>query len=59
MEAGSLIGREISVKSSNKKRFLEGLKSNDPLVREAVSNHILLKGIDDFCDIMWRYYAGK
>ncbi|MGQ9718233.1 MAG: nucleotidyltransferase domain-containing protein [Nitrososphaerales archaeon] len=57
VEAGSLIGREISVKSSNKKQFLEGLKSNDPLVREVVSNHILLKGIDDFCDIMWRYYA--
>ncbi|NWG09879.1 MAG: nucleotidyltransferase domain-containing protein [Nitrososphaerales archaeon] len=57
VEAGSLIGRVISVKSSNKKRFLEGLKSNDPLVREVVSNHILLKGIDDFCDIMWRYYA--
>jgi len=56
-EAGSLIDREISVKSANKKQFLKGLMDGDPLIMEVVSSHVLLKGLDDFCSIMWRYYA--
>ena len=58
-EVGSLIGREINVKSMNKKRFLKGLEDGDPLIREVVSSHIVLKGVDEFCDIMWRYYARR
>jgi len=56
-KAGNLIGRETSVKSSTKRQFLKGLENGDPLIREVVSNHIVLKGIDEFCDTMWRYYA--
>ena len=56
-EAGNLVGREISVKSSNKEQFLKGLENGDPLIREVVSSHVILKGVDDFCDIMWRYHA--
>ncbi len=56
-ETGNLVGREISLKCTNKKRFLKGLEDGDPLIREVVSDHIILKGIDDFCDIMWRYHA--
>ncbi len=56
-EAASLAGREVSVKSANRKQFVKGLEDNDPLISEVVSNHVLLKGVDDFCDIMWRYYA--
>jgi len=58
-KAGNLIDRETSVKSSTKRQFLKGLENGDPLVREVVSNHIVLKGIDEFCDTMWRYYARK
>lgn len=58
-ETGNLIGREISVKSANKRQFLKGLEDGDPLIREVVSNHVVLKGVDDFCDIMWRYYARR
>lgn len=58
-EAANLVGREISVKSSSKKRFLKGLEDGDPLIREVVSGHIALKGVDDLCDIMWRYYARR
>ena len=54
---GNLVGREITIKYTSKKRFLEGLDRGDPLIREVVSNHVVLKGIDDLCDIMWRYYA--
>jgi predicted nucleotidyltransferase len=57
--AGSLIDREISVKSANKKQFLKGLMDGDPLTMEIVSNHIILEGVDDFCNMMWRCYAGR
>jgi len=59
MKAGNLIGRETSVKSSTRRQFLKGLENGDPLVREVASNHVVLKGIDEFCDTMWRYYARK
>jgi len=56
-EAGNLVGREISIKSTNKEQFLKGLENGDPLIREVVSSHVILKGVDDFGDIMWRYHA--
>ena len=56
-ETGSLIDREVNIKSTNMKQFLDGLMDNDPLMMEVVSNHIVLKGIDDFCEIVWRYNA--
>jgi predicted nucleotidyltransferase len=58
-EVGDLIDREVTMKSADKRQFIDGLKNNDPLVREVVSDHLTLKGIDDFCEIMWRYYAGQ
>lgn len=58
-ETGSLIDREVNLKSTSMKQFLNGLMDNDPLIMEVVSNHIVLKGIDDFCEIMWRYNAGR
>lgn len=57
-ELGDIIGRRISIKSSSRKQFLDGLKNADPLVREVALAHITLKGADDFCTILWEYYAG-
>jgi predicted transcriptional regulator len=56
-EVGDRVGREISAKYGTRGQFLKGLEEGDPLVREVVSNHILLRGLDDFCEIMWRHYA--
>jgi hypothetical protein len=56
-EASRLIDREISVKSTTEEQFLKGLMNGDPLIREVAANHIILKGIDNTCDIMWKYYA--
>jgi len=58
-EASSLIDREVSVKYSTRLKFIQGLEAGDPLVREVVSNHIVLKGVDGFCEMMWRYYAKR
>lgn len=59
MEVGSLVNRAISVKSAGKARFMEGLRNRDPLIVEVVADHIILKGTDEFCDMMWVYHAGR
>lgn len=56
-EVGDLIGRKINVKSTNRKEFQQGLEDKDPLLMEVILNHIVLKGIDNFCELMWRHYA--
>lgn len=56
-ETGNIVGRTISVKSASRRLFMQGLRENDPLISEVVSGHIILKGVDDFCEILWRYYA--
>src|SRR5574337_526452 len=38
IEATNMVGREISLKSANRQQFLEGLRNNDPLIKEVVSN---------------------
>ncbi len=58
-EVGSLLRREINVKSASEKQFLNGLASNDPLMVEVVADHITLKGIDNICDLLWRNYAKR
>ena len=59
LKTASLIGRNINIKSTTESKFSSSLKNNDPLINEVVSNHIVLKGVDKFCDIMWRYYETK
>jgi hypothetical protein len=59
VEVGKLIGREISVKSITEEIFLEGLMNGDPLIREVISNHITLKGIDTVCNAMWLYHTKR
>lgn len=56
-EVEELISRDINIKSASKTEFLRGFERGDPLMREVVSEHIVLKGIEDFCDVMWRSHA--
>jgi len=58
-EAGRLMGREISVKSTTEEKFLEGLTNSDPLMLEVATNHVVLKGVDTVCNAMWLYYAKR
>ncbi len=57
VEEAAGLDRKVSLTPMTRGQFIQGLEKNDPLVREVASDHILLKGIDDFCDILWRYYA--
>ncbi len=54
-----VIGQEINLKSSNRQQFLEGLRTNDPLIAEVISNHIILKGADEFSDMMWHHHGSR
>lgn len=56
-EAAEAIDRRVSVKTTPPKDFLKGLTSRDPLISEVVAQHVILKGFDEFCDILWRDYA--
>lgn len=56
-EVGSLLNREISVKCMSEEQFSNGLVINDPLIAEVVADHIILKGIDNVCNMLWGYYA--
>jgi predicted nucleotidyltransferase len=56
-EVGSLLSREISIKCMSEEQFSNGLVNNDPLILEVAANHIILKGIDNVCNMLWRYYA--
>jgi len=56
-DSAAIIDRRVEVKVTPPKDFLKGLISKDPLVSEAVAHHVVLKGLDEFCDILWRYYA--
>jgi hypothetical protein len=31
--------------------------NGDPLIREVIANHIILKDTDTVCNAMWLYYA--
>jgi len=58
-EAGRLMGREINMKSTGRKQFLNGLMENDPLIKEVVSSHIVIKGVDQLVEIMWLYHGER
>lgn len=58
LKTSDLVNRDINVKYSSRTQFLNGLQNEDPLVSEVVANHVILKGIDEFSDMMWRYHAG-
>ena len=57
LETAKLADRQISIHSSTEERFSAGLKNGDPLVNEVVSNHVVLKGTDRFCNIIWGHNA--
>lgn len=58
-EVGNLLSREINVKYTSEKQFLNGLANNDPLIAEVIASHITLKGIDNLCKMLWRNYAKR
>jgi hypothetical protein len=58
-EAGSPLSGRLSIKSMSRAHFVRGLEENDPLVKEVVANHVVLKGFDELCNILWRYYAKR
>jgi predicted nucleotidyltransferase len=59
LKTTNLIRHEINIKSTNGQQFLNGMKNGDPLISEVISNHIILKGADSFCDMLWGYNENR
>jgi DNA-binding Lrp family transcriptional regulator len=57
-ELGRRISREILVRTVDRAWFLQGLTMGDPLIAEAASNHVVLKGIDELCRMMRQHATG-
>jgi predicted nucleotidyltransferase len=57
LKTSDRVDRDINIKSLNKIQFLNGLRNKDPLINEIASDHIILKGIDEFCEIIWKYHV--
>jgi len=56
-ETGKIINREINIKTITEEQLNNGIANNDPLIKEAIANHIILKGIDNICNIIWQHHA--
>ena len=52
-------GAWLDIKYATPRQVSLGLRRGDPLVCEAVSNHVVLKGADAFCGAVWRCYVGQ
>lgn len=49
----------LDVKHATPQQVSLGLRRGDPLISEAVLNHVVLKGADAFCGAVWRCYVGQ
>lgn len=54
-----MAGTWLDIKYATPRQVSLGLRRGDPLIREAVSNHVVLKGADAFCGAVWRCYVGQ
>lgn len=52
-------GARLDIKHATPLQVSQGLRRGDPLVREAVSSHVVLKGADAFCGAVWRCHVGR
>ena len=48
-DLGEIYNLKINIIKSNKKKF----DKNDHIIKEIIKNHILLKGIEDFIQLIW------
>ena len=58
-EASDMYGVELSVKNMDLAGFRQSLKERDILIKEVVSDHITIYGIEDFLKNVLREYHGR
>lgn len=49
---------DLSEKIYTEKQFIKALKEKSPLISEIVSNHIIIKGFEDFIEKVWSDFYG-
>ena len=52
-------GKKINVKTVTTANFLEGLRTDDTLIKEVVTNHIVISNPDPFVTMLWRQYVER
>jgi len=55
-KAGEIYGKKVNVKTASVKNFIDGLREGNPLIKEIIEGHIILKNPDLFVDLLWRFY---
>jgi len=58
-QAASLYGIEVNVKHMSRENFRKALKEKDLLIKEVVSDHIILRGTEEYLDFVLSDYYGR
>jgi predicted nucleotidyltransferase len=53
---GEIYGIKINIKTASFRSFIDGLRKGNPLIKEIIEGHIILKNPDLFIDLLWRFY---
>jgi len=56
---GRTYGKEINIKTSSIKNFIDGLRTGDILIKEIIENHIILQNPGLFINLLWRRYTER
>jgi len=57
-QSGNIFGVEVSLKFFTEKEFIRLVKEKNPLIKEIIRNHILVYGLENFINLVWRHYYG-
>lgn len=58
-QAARLYGIEVNVKHMSQENFRKALKENDIFIKEVVSDHIILRGTEEYLDFVLGDYYGR
>lgn len=58
-EATRLYGMDLNVKQMSRENFREALKEKDIFIREVVSDHIILRGTEEYLELVLGDYYGR
>lgn len=57
IDSAKSVSSRVSIKVMSNRAFSDGLFKKDPLVVEVLRNHVIAIGAENFCGILWDYYA--
>ena len=55
----AIFGKKINIKTATTENFNAGLRTGDILIKEVVTNHIVISNPDPFVTLLWRQYVER